>query len=102
MLGLEHQCRSVGIFVSRFPGDGAVQEVPRVKLQARLSGRDVEYAPGLRLYDPCRVDHPGAARVENEIVVVAFPVLELWVWLVDAVPYSPRGPEVARCVSAPG
>src|SRR5439155_3722996 len=82
--GLEAEAGPVLVSVPSLPGDRAVEEVPRVELQPRLGGEDVERAAVRRLEHVCRVRQAGSGSVQHEVVIVAATPLELGVRLLDA------------------
>src|SRR3982751_6381816 len=80
MLRLQRQTITKAIDCPAFAGDGPIEEVTGVKLQARLSGGDVHRATACRL-DDARREYQRvrrrAAAIEYPIVIVAVAVPNL-------------------------
>src|SRR5690348_16864631 len=95
MLGLETEPSATQVGNPAFSLDGAVQEIPRVELQTRLIGKDVQRAATGGIDYPRRVMRLGPrATIEHEVVVVAAGDLELSVGGVDPRADGGRSPEI--------
>src|SRR4051812_35824533 len=100
MLGLERQTIAEPIHGAAFAGDGAVEEIAGIELQARLGGGDLHRATTRRLNDARGEDQRVRGRavaVEHPVVIVAVAVPNLGVLsLVDSRSDRRRRTEIER------
>src|ERR1051325_11325333 len=85
MLRLETQPETVSIDAPALSGNRAVEEVAGVELDPGLGGADAQGAAALRALELCRGQETGATTaVEHPVVIIASPITELRVGLLDA------------------
>src|SRR6266508_2533857 len=96
VLGLQRQAVALPVHPAAGADQGAVQEVARVELDARLVGEDLQDPAASRVGQPRRQLQPGAAPVQHPVVVVAAADDELRVAVADARTDRGRPGEVQR------
>src|ERR1019366_789156 len=84
MLGFETEGRVLRIDLAALAGEGAVEEIAGVELNARLGGEHFHHAAGGGPFDARRESEARAFAIDHPIVVVAMAELELFVVLVGA------------------
>lgn len=99
MLRLEAEAGAVAVDAAALAGDGAVQVVPRIELDAGLGGLDLERATREGLDDPGDERGIRVRAAEDVGVVVAAPGRQLRMVRANAGSDGLRRPEVERRAS---
>src|SRR5215472_2178366 len=96
MLRLEAETRPFAVRKPAFALQGAIEEVARIELQAGLGRGDVHGSTALGIGQPRGEFQPGALSIQYPVVVVAGPLFQLIVVLIDARADRRRLPKVER------
>src|SRR5262245_66597192 len=96
MLRLETKTKPLVVNVAGFPGDASIQFVSGEKLKSRLRCRNVECASRRWIDEAYGVKQTVGFAVQDEVVIVAKPVPDLFIIGIDSRADSRGLPKIER------